>query len=147
MVKNLLAVFWTSLNNGNIDWGIFYEKLDDSKRKEAANSLIKRGFVLSSSEQVADITFSSEWNTPKKYVVKYKTGRILNPVNSTNFQEVLYFRKERYAKQYMSYLLRTSLEKSPLELEVKELNSSLRNKMRSDGLFNFDGESSNNRTY
>ena len=147
MVENPLSVFWNSLNNGNIDWNIFYEKLDDSKRKEATGFLIKREFVLSSSEKVEDMTFSSECNTPKKYVVKYERGRILNPANSINLQETLYFIKERYAEQYMGYLLRTSLEKSQLELEVKEMNYNLINKMRSDGLSDFYGESSDNRTY
>lgn len=147
MVKNPLSVFWNSLNNGNIDWGIFCEKLDDSKRKEAAKSLIKRDFVSSSSEKVEDMTLSSECNTPRKYVVKYKRGRILNPTNSINLQETLYFTKERYAEQYMSYLLRTSLKKSQLKFEVKEMTSNLRNVMRLDGLFDFDNESSNNRTY
>ncbi len=141
MVENLLAIFWNSLNNGNIDWGIFY-KLKSSKRKEAANSLIKRGFVVSSSERVENMNFTSKCNALRKYVVKYERGRILNPANSINLQETLYFVKERYAEQYMSYLLRTNLEKSQLKLEVKELNSSLRNKMKSDGLFNFDYESS-----
>lgn len=147
MIENPLSVFWNSLNNGNIDWGIFYEKLDDSKRKEAAGFLIERDFVLSNSEQVADISFTSRWVTPKKYVVKYKRGRILNPANSINLQETLYFAKERYAEQYMSYLLRTSLERSQLELEVREMTSTLRDEMRLDGLFDFDGKSSNNRTY
>ena len=147
MPKSLWPKFWNSLNDGDINWDIFY-KLNNEERKEAANWLIKRDFVLSSSERVENMSLTSECNALKKYVIKYERGRILNPANSANLQETLYFRKEEYAEQYMSYLRRTSLKKSLLILEAKELNSSLVNAMRTrDWIFDFHGESPNHPSY
>ncbi len=94
------AEFWNGLNQGKIDWKwLLSEDTPIEERGEGIEALIKRGFVIIPSEK-------SGKRATGFFITRFNTN--LSPVFE---DKKLYFTKENYADDYITYLLSLDIYK------------------------------------
>jgi len=97
-LTNKLWRFWEGLNEGKIDWDFINdENISDREREKAREMVVSRGFIN---------IFNMD-ECPKKHSGHWKVvcGGNMNPCY---FGKRWYFTSEKYAEDYVSYLIRNN---------------------------------------